>query len=194
MPVNFSLNIRDIRARGVPSFVNRQMRTPLPKKQVNQSNVDTKKVDITTGTVRFPRNNKRTGMGPGQLLNGNPVIQNLYTVPSDPSIIERSPENTYVCNVETTPMGAQLELIADAGQRFILVGRQILAGPIPTDYAVATYHTITITAGVGVYAYTKDFIIQVIDVDDGGDGGPTDYIQDETEAFIEDENGSYMWA
>lgn len=167
------------------------MRTPIPKKRINQSSVDSKNVDITTGTVRFPRTTKHTGLGSGQLLNGNPVIQSIYTTPPEPSIIERSPENTFVCFIDTNPLGVQLTMIDDAGDRFKLSGRQITAGPTPTDYAQATYHVITVTAGSGMYTYTKNITIQVID--DGG-GGPTDYIQDQDSAYVLDQDGNFTWA
>lgn len=91
---------------------------------------------------------------------------------SGSSIQENSGAGTPVGTFSSSPSGASYVLTDSAGGRFALTGgNQLVAGSTPTDYEIATNHTISVQATRGNTTLSDSFNISVGDVNEGGGGG-----------------------
>ena len=88
------------------------------------------------------------------------------------SIAENSGAGTPVGTFSSSPSGASYVLTGSAGGRFAITGgNQLVAGSTPTDYEVATSHSISVQATRGATTLSDSFTINVTDVSEGGGGG-----------------------
>lgn len=135
------------------------------------------------------RNDKRNVPTGG---HGRLTFQAITFYPEQPTIIEHSVEGTFVTKVRTSVFAYAVRLIDDAGGRFKLEGNDIVAGPVDTDYEVATSHTITVRCGTGIDQIDKSVVVKVINVNDGPQDN-SHLLLDQDSNFILDQYGNYIW-
>lgn len=122
---------------------------------------------------------------------GRLSFQAIAFDPPNLSIIEGSPDGTFVAEVKTGVFSYALQLLDNAQGRFKLVGQQILAGSVSCDYELATHHTIIVRVGSGVDQLDVSAIVQVIDIDDG-DQDDSHRLTDQNDDPILDQNNNFI--
>jgi len=124
------------------------------------SPVRTRFVPMVSTRIPQYRHRKSKGYGGGGGLSLKDILAN----PTYVIIVEDSPEDTFVAFLESVPPTADFELIEDAGGRFKIVDRVLVAGPVATDYETSHEHLVVVRATLGASAFDKAFIVTVTNV------------------------------
>lgn len=112
--------------------------------------------------AKTPRARMRSRSGGGA---GLAFVPGITTVTLDTNTIaEGAAEGTLVGTFTVTPSVATLTLTDNAGGRFKIVGNTLVAGPVPTVFAVADSHDISVRSERGIVINDAVLTIVVTDV------------------------------
>lgn len=153
----------------------------------------TRHIAVVPATTPKPPKERKAPRGNLPGGTSRVTFQAIAFDPPNPTILEGSPQGTFVTAVRTGVFAYNLQLIDDAGGRFQLDGNDIVAGLTTCDYESATEHTITVRCGSGVDQLDISVTIQVLDDPDDGGQDESHRLVDQNGSPILDQNGNYLW-